>query len=98
MGSFPETYQENLCFICVFFTSIFSRDWKKLQYLESGWVVLNGTALSKENDQMSQSLGQNTFGRNKDVFNSELFVKLGTTVPLGTTGPFHSDRFFPWQW
>ena len=81
-----------------FSTSIFSRDWKKLQYLESGWVVLNGTALSKENDQMSQSLGQNTFGRNKDVFNSELFVKLGTTVPLGTTGPFHSDRFFPWQW
>ena len=81
-----------------FSTSIFSRDWKKLQYLESGWVVLNGTALTKENDQMSQSLGQNTFGCNKDIFNSGLFVKLGTTVPLGTTGPFHSDRFFPWQW
>ena len=33
-------------------------------------------------------------GCNKDVFNSGLFVKLGTTVPLGTTGPFHSGRFF----
>ena len=71
------------------------RDWKNLQYLENGCVVLNGTALSKENDQMSLSLGQNTFGRNKDVFYSGLFVKLGTTVPLGTTGLFHSDRFFP---
>lgn len=63
--------------------------------MENGWVVLNGTALSKENDQMSLSLGQNTFGGNKDVFYGGLFVKLGTTVPLGTTGPFHSDRFFP---
>ena len=44
---------------------------------------------------MSLSLAQNTFGRNKNVFYSGLFVKLGTTVPLGTTGLFHSDRFFP---
>ena len=44
---------------------------------------------------MSLALGQNTFGRNKAVFYSGLFVKLGTNVQLGTTGPFHSDRFFP---
>ena len=71
------------------------RDWKNIQYLENGWVVLNGTALSKENDQMSLSLGQNTFDRNNDVFYSGLFVKLVTTVPLGTTRLFYSDRFFP---
>ena len=70
-------------------------DWKNLQYLENGRVVLNGTALCKENDQMSLSLGQNTFGRNKDVFYSGLFVKLITTVPLGIARPFHCDRFFP---
>ena len=48
----------------IFQRAFFLRDWKNLQYLENGWVVLNGTALSKENDQMSLSLGQNTFGHN----------------------------------
>ena len=43
---------------CVFFFNEHLLGLEILQYLDNGWVVLNGTTLSKENDQMSLVWGK----------------------------------------